>query len=70
MFFHLTFNAEVQDGHQNWREKDFLEQSPVDPVGEKFYRNRSISHHFRDKYVFAFYAEIQDGRQKWWENDF
>ena len=40
------------------------------PVGQKFRRNRSILHHFRDKYTFAFYAEIQDGRQKWWESDF
>ena len=35
------------------------------PVGQKFWRNFSICHHFRDKCVFVFYAEIQDGRQKW-----
>ena len=27
-------------------------------------QNRSISHRFQDKCVFAFYAEIQDGCQK------
>ena len=32
---------------------------------QKFQRNRSIMHHFRDKCVFAFYTEIQDGHQKW-----
>ena len=37
-------------------------------AGQKFCRNLSISHRFRDKRVFAFYAEIQDGSQKWREN--
>ena len=37
---------------------------------EKNYRNRSISHHFRDKGVFAFNAAIQDGHQKWREKIF
>ena len=32
--------------------------------GKKFQRNRSISHRFGEKCVFAFYAEIQDGRKK------
>ena len=40
------------------------------PMDQKFLRNRSISHCFRDKCVFAFYAEVQDGRHKWRENDF
>ena len=40
------------------------------PVGEKFRRNRSISHGLRDKHVFAFYEENQDGHPKWRENDF
>ena len=31
--------------------------------GSKF-QNFSMSHHFRDKCVFASYAEIQDGCQK------
>ena len=38
--------------------------------GQKFLRNRSISHRFQDKYVYVFYAEIQDGWQKWRENYF
>ena len=39
------------------------------PWGQKFHRNCSIAHHFRDKCVFVFYAEIQDGHKKWQEND-
>ena len=35
------------------------------PVHQKFRRNRSISHCFQDKDVFAFYAQIHDGCQKW-----
>ena len=35
------------------------------PVGQKFCRNRSISHCFQGKCVFAFYAEIQGGCLKW-----
>ena len=35
-----------------------------------FFQNRSVSHRFQDKCLFAFYAEIQDGCQKWQENDF
>ena len=26
----FVFNAEIQDGHQKWRENDFCEKSPVD----------------------------------------
>ena len=26
----FAFNAEIQDGHQKWRENEFCEQSPVD----------------------------------------
>ena len=40
------------------------------PAGQKFLQNRSISHRFQDKCVFAFYAKIQDGHQKWQESDF
>ena len=51
--------------------KQFLEKScrlqRTYPAGKKFHQNGSISHRFRDKYVFAFYKEIQDGHQKWWE---
>ena len=40
-------------------------------MGQTFRQNRSMSHCFRDKCVFAFYVEIQDGRQKWsGENNF
>ena len=40
------------------------------PVGQKFRRNHSIPHRFRDKCTVAFYAEIQHGCQKWQESDF
>ena len=54
--------------------KRFLFKVPsrlfIYPASQKFHRNRSISHRFRDKCAFAFYAEIQDGNQKWWESDF
>ena len=28
----FAFNAEIQDGHQKWRENDFCEKSLVDPA--------------------------------------
>ena len=47
--------------------------SPVDSAdileGQKFRRNCSISHRFRDKCIYMFYAEIQDGCQKLRENN-
>ena len=68
------FYAETQDGHQKWWENDLWEMSPVDSAdmieGQKFRRNCSISHSFRDKCVYVFYAGIHDGCQKWGENNF
>ena len=37
----IVFHVEIQDGHQKWRESDFLEKSPVystdtHPVGQTF----------------------------------
>ena len=29
-FFFFALYAEIQDGHQKWRENDFCEKSPVD----------------------------------------
>ena len=40
------------------------------PCRSKISSKSLISHHFRDKRIFAFYTEIQDGRQKWQENHF
>ena len=40
------------------------------PVGQKFYRNCSISLCFPDKCVFALYTKTQYVHQKWKENDF
>ena len=42
----FTFHAEIQDGHQKWRESDFCEKSPVHsghPEDRKLRRNPSIS---------------------------
>ena len=69
------FYAEIQDGHQEWRENDFWEKSPVDsadnlPGGKKFRPNHCISHRFPDKCVFTFYAEIQDASKNGTKNDF
>ena len=40
------------------------------PVCQKFRPNRSVSHIFRYKCVFAFYKEIQDSRPNWRETIF
>ena len=44
--------AEIQDGQQKWRENDLWEMSPVDSAdtleGQKFRRNCSITHCFRE----------------------
>ena len=66
--------AEIQDGCHKWWESDFLQKVASRlcryHVGQKFCRNCSISHFFRDKCTFAFYTEIQDGCQKWRESSF
>ena len=70
----FAFYAEIQDGHEKWRENHFWEKSPVDSpntqAGQKFCQKGSISLCFRDKHIFTFNTEIQDGCQKWQENDF
>ena len=64
----------IQAGRPKCQENDLWDKSPVHSGDtlwvKKIRRNRSVSHRFRDKCVFAFYAEIQDGCQKWWENNF
>ena len=67
----FAFYAEIQDGHQRWRENDFWKKSPVDSADTLHLKNfveialsRSVSE------INAFCIEIQDGRQKWRENDF
>ena len=68
----FALNAEIQDGHQKWGKKRFLEKVASRlcryPAGQKFRQNRSILLCFRDKCLFAFYAQIQ--HEKWRENDF
>ena len=62
----FAFYTEIQDGRQKWWENDFWETVADDSVytlgGQKFCRNRSISHCFQDKHVFVYYVEIQNGR--------
>ena len=73
VFFLLFLFLRFQYGRQKWREsvlRKVANRLHRYPMGQKFHRNRSISHRFRDKCVFAFNAEIQDGHQKWWENNF
>ena len=69
-----VFYAEIQDDRQKSRENDLWEMSSVDSAytleGQKFRRNCSILHRFRDKCINVFYTEIQDGCQKWRENNF
>ena len=53
--------------------KLFLEKVADDSgylVYQKYRRNCSISHHFRDKCIFAFFTDIQDGQPKQQENHF
>ena len=38
--------------------------------GQKIGQNRSTSHHFQDKCLFAFHTEIQDDRKQMQETDF
>ena len=62
-WFFITFKM----ASQNCEKAFFCEVASTHcryPVGQKFRRIHSISHHFRDKHIFAFNAEIQNGRQK------
>ena len=70
----FVFYAEIQDGHQKWREKDFWENSPVDSLDtlwvKKFVKitlSRTVSE------INAFFCVLRRNsrwRQKWQENDF
>ena len=51
-------NSKIQNGRQFWRDKNFfttgMDSLQRYPVGQKFRRNRSISHCFRDISIFVF----------------
>ena len=59
----LVQNAKIQNGRHFWKEKNFLriEQSIlyIYPAGQKFCRNRSISHSLGDTSNFKFYHFYQ-----------
>ena len=50
-------NPKIQNGHQFWQDKNFLKIWMATlqryPAGQKFRRNRSISHGFRDISLFV-----------------
>ena len=78
-FYHFVKNSKIQNGRHFWKEEKFLkiEQSilHIYPVGQKFRRNRSISHGLGDTSNFKFYhfvknSKIQNGRHFWKEKKF
>ena len=54
----LAKNSKIQNGRQFWQELFFLKIGMATlqryPVGQKFCRNRSIAHGFRDISIFVF----------------
>ena len=69
----FAFYAEIQEGHQKWRESDFCLKLPVDSPYTLRTKNLveiALSHTVSKISVLTFHAEIQDGRQKWRETDF
>ena len=67
----LRKNSKIQNGRHFWQDKIFLKIGMATlqryPVGQKFRRNRSIWHGFRDISIFVFCnfaknLKIQNGR--------
>ena len=63
-------NSKIQNGHHFWKEEKFLriEQSilHIYPMGQKFRRNRSISHGSGDTSNFKFYHFCQKFENSKW----
>ena len=63
-------NSKIQNGRHFWKEEEFLkiEQSilHIYPVGQKFRRNRSISHVLGDTSNFKFYHFCQKFENSKW----
>ena len=58
-FVFFAFYAEIQDGHQKWRENDFWEKPPVDSADTVGYKNfLEISLSRTESKTNAFYTEI------------
>ena len=64
----FAFNAEIQDGHQNWRETFFAKSHSTNHLRVRNFVEIALSRAISKN--FASYTEIQDGRQKWRENFF
>ena len=66
----LPFLSKIQNGRHFWKEKNFLriEQSILDiyPVGQKFRRNRFISHGLGDTSNLKFYHFCQKCENSKW----
>ena len=73
-FFFFAYYAEIQDGHQKWREHYFGGKSPVDSADtlrvKNFVQIAVSSTVIKITAFFVVYAEIQNGCQKWRENYF
>ena len=58
MFCNFAKNSKIQNGRHFWRDKIFLKIGmatlQINPVGQKFRRNRSILQGFRDISIFMF----------------
>ena len=50
----LQFLRKIQNGRHSWRDKIFLKIGIATLGGQKFRRNGSISHSFRDISIFVF----------------
>ena len=59
----MTKNSKIQNGRHFWKDVKFLRIEPsilhVYPAGQKFRRNRSISHSLGDTSNFKFYHFCQ-----------
>ena len=78
-FIIFVKNSKIQNGHHFWKEEKFLKNGQsilqIYPVGQKFHRNRSISHGLGDTSNFKFYhfvknSKVQNGCHFWKEEKF
>ena len=69
-FYHFCQIFEIQNGHHFWKEENFLKNGQsilyIYPVGQKFHRNRSISHGLGDTSNFKFYYFCQKFENSKW----
>ena len=73
----FAFNAEIQDGRQEWRENDFCEKSPVDSANTlrvKSFVEIALSHTVSEINVFMCFTQkfkmaAKNGKENdFWEN--